>query len=39
MFDLYLKERGTKEGKTYREFEHDADYLPYVDGKNRYKGV
>jgi len=28
-----------KGGKPFREFTHTDDYLPYVDGKPRYKGV
>ncbi len=39
MFDDYLRERGQKYGEPFREFTHAGDYLPYVDGKPRYKGV
>lgn len=39
MFDEYLMERHQKYGETFREFSHQDDYLPYVDGKPRYKGV
>jgi beta-phosphoglucomutase family hydrolase len=39
MFDEYLKEREKKHKEPFREFLHEADYLPYVDGKPRYKGV
>ena len=39
MFDGYLHERATKYGEAFREFTQKDDYLPYVDGKPRYKGV
>jgi hypothetical protein len=39
MFDEYLREREKKYGEPFREFTHAGDYLPYVDGKPRYKGV
>jgi len=39
MFDGYLKEREAKNGEPFREFTLKDDYLPYVDGKPRYKGV
>ncbi len=39
MFDNYLKEREEKHGEPFKEFTHENDYLPYVDGKPRYKGV
>ncbi len=39
MFDQYLKEREKKYNEPFREFTHAGDYLPYVDGKPRYKGV
>lgn len=39
MFNDYLKEREQKYGESHREFTHEKDYLPYVDGKPRYKGV
>ncbi len=39
MFDSYLKEREKKYGEHFREFTHENDYLTYVDGKPRYKGV
>jgi len=39
MFNDYLRYRERKYGETYKEFTHDQDYLPYVDGKPRYKGV
>lgn len=39
MFDEYLKKREAKHGEKFVEFTHAGDYLPYVDGKPRYKGV
>ncbi len=39
MFNNYLKYREKKYGEPFREFTHNNDYLPYVDGKPRYKGV
>lgn len=39
MFDGYLRERETRYGEPFREFTLKNDYLPYVDGKPRYKGV
>lgn len=39
MFDGYLKERESRYGEPFREFTIKDDYLPYVDGKPRYKGV
>ncbi len=39
MFNNYLKYRETKYSEPFREFTHNNDYLPYVDGKPRYKGV
>jgi beta-phosphoglucomutase family hydrolase len=39
MFDEYLKDREERFGEAFREFTHAGDYLPYVDGKPRYKGV
>ena len=39
MFDGYLREREAKHGEPFREFTQKDDYLPYVDGKPRYKGV
>ncbi|MFC1480255.1 trehalose-phosphatase [Candidatus Omnitrophota bacterium] len=38
-FDEYLRHREEQNGETFKEFTHDGDYLPYVDGKPRYKGV
>ncbi len=39
MFDDYLKERAQKYNVPFQEFTHVGDYLPFVDGKPRYKGV
>lgn len=39
MFDDYLHKREAKFGERFVEFTHAVDYLPYVDGKPRYKGV
>lgn len=39
MFDEYLRKREKEHGEPFREFTHSGDYLPYVDGKPRYKGV
>ncbi len=39
MFDEYLSDRAKKSGEPFHEFSHEKDYLPYVDGKPRYKGV
>ncbi len=39
MFDEYLMAREKKHNEPFREFSHENDYLPYVDGKPRYKGV
>lgn len=39
MFDVFLKEQAQETGQPFREFTHTADYLPFVDGKPRYKGV
>jgi beta-phosphoglucomutase family hydrolase len=39
MFNEYLKYREKKYGEPFREFTHVNDYLPYIDGKLRYKGV
>ncbi len=39
MFNDYLKYREKKYHETFAEFTHEKDYLPYVDGKPRYKGV
>src|SRR5271170_2982376 len=39
MFDEYLRFREKTHNEPFREFTHGADYLPYVDGRPRYKGV
>jgi beta-phosphoglucomutase family hydrolase len=39
MFDDYLRKREAEHGEPFAEFTHASDYLPYVDGKPRYKGV
>ena len=39
MFDDFLKSWSQKHHTPFREFDHERDYLPYVDGKPRYKGV
>jgi len=39
MFDDYLRYREQKFNEPFKEFTHAGDYLPFVDGKPRYKGV
>jgi len=39
MFDEYLRLREQRDGEPFLEFTHESDYLSYVDGKPRYKGV
>ncbi len=39
MFDEYLRSREERFDEPFKEFTHADDYLPYVDGKPRYKGV
>jgi beta-phosphoglucomutase family hydrolase len=39
MFDEYLHVREKEHSEPFREFTHANDYLPYVDGRPRYKGV
>jgi len=39
VFDEYMKYREQRDGEPFREFTHENDYLPYVDGKPRYEGV
>ena len=39
MFDEFLESHAKETGKPFREFTHNDDYLPYVDGKPRYEGV
>jgi beta-phosphoglucomutase family hydrolase len=38
-FDEYLKARAQTTGEPFREFDAEADYDEYVDGKPRYDGV
>lgn len=38
-FDTYLHVREQRDGEPFREFTHENDYLPFVDGKPRYRGV
>ncbi|MFX1535445.1 MAG: beta-phosphoglucomutase family hydrolase, partial [Promethearchaeota archaeon] len=38
-FDDYLKQREERYGEVFKEFSHTTDYLPFIDGKPRYKGV
>lgn len=39
MFDEYLQNREKKYGELFKPFTHSEDYLSYVDGRPRYKGV
>jgi len=39
MFDEYLRHREKAHGEPFREFTHAYDYLAFVDGRPRYKGV
>ena len=39
MFDEYLRSREVRLGEPFREFTHAEDYLSYVDGRPRYRGV
>jgi alpha,alpha-trehalase len=39
LFDDYLRARSGATGEPFVEFELDADYRQYVDGKARYEGV
>lgn len=39
MFDEFLQEYYRKHNLPFKEFNHTGDYLPFVDGKPRYKGV
>jgi HAD superfamily hydrolase (TIGR01509 family) len=39
MFDDFLQFYAKKQGSEFNEFTHKDDYLPFVDGKPRYKGV
>jgi beta-phosphoglucomutase family hydrolase len=38
-FDGYLREHAQKQGEQFKEFDLQADYDEYVDGKPRYDGV
>ena len=39
MFDEYLHHRERAYGEPFREFTHARDYLSFVDGRPRYRGV
>jgi beta-phosphoglucomutase family hydrolase len=39
MFDEFLQQWSAKTNTPFHPFDHERDYLPYVDGKPRYKGV
>jgi HAD superfamily hydrolase (TIGR01509 family) len=39
MFDIFLQRYSKEHDLAFREFSHENDYLPYVDGKPRYQGV
>ena len=39
LFDTYMSERERRFHEPFREFDPDADYRAYVDGKPRYDGV
>lgn len=39
MFDEFMVHWSKEHHKPFREFDHERDYLPYVDGKPRYQGV
>ena len=39
MFDEFLCSRAEETGGPFKEFTYEEDYLTYVDGKPRYKGV
>ncbi|MDP2237152.1 MAG: HAD-IA family hydrolase [Bacteroidales bacterium] len=39
MFDDFLKIYAENNNQAFMEFTHKDDYLPFVDGKPRYKGV
>jgi len=39
IFDDYMRERSEKLGEEFKEFDKNKDYLQFVDGKPRYKGV
>jgi HAD superfamily hydrolase (TIGR01509 family) len=39
MFNEFLACHAERTNTTFQEFTHEGDYLPFVDGKPRYKGV
>lgn len=39
LFDQYLAQRASRDGKHYEPFDISIDYRRYVDGKPRYEGV
>ncbi len=39
MFDEFLRSREKIFNEPFKEFTREGDYLPFVDGKPRYKGV
>jgi len=39
MFDEFLKKYSEESGQPFQEFTHIDDYLHFIDGKPRYKGV
>lgn len=39
MFDEYLQKRADRGDEPFKPFTHENDYLPYVDGKPRLKGI
>ena len=39
MFDEFLQARESRYGEPFREFTHAGDYLVYVDGRPRHKGI
>ncbi len=39
MFDEFLQSQAEKANVPFKEFTYEEDYLTYVDGKPRYKGV
>ncbi|MCK5342545.1 MAG: trehalose-phosphatase [Candidatus Heimdallarchaeota archaeon] len=39
VFDEYLRSRSKENGEDFEEFTYERDYLTYVDGKPRLKGI
>jgi beta-phosphoglucomutase-like phosphatase (HAD superfamily) len=39
VFDALLQQLAERQGRKFRPFDIDADYLAYVDGRPRYDGV